>query len=140
MLIPEGIGEIATARTGVDGAPTIPAPGTTQALGRTEVVAVEVDGRIGTVPRPNLIAALIGKAAARISIVRDPGRPRHCTDFVVLAGLVAARDFRETELTKKDRSRLRTMVDHCRQDSAAMLVENAVESLDRLERAARLND
>lgn len=40
---------------------------------------------------------------------------------------------------KKDRSRLRKMLTFCRKDDSAMSVENAVEALDRLERAAKLN-
>lgn len=138
VLIPEGIGERAAARLGAGGAPTIPAPGTSQALNRTEPVIVEVMGRSGTVLRPNLIGALIGKAAARNEITKDRASARHCTDFVVLANLVSARDFRETELSKKDQQRLRRMLTSCRDEESAMSVENASEALDRLERAARL--
>jgi hypothetical protein len=90
--------------------------------------------------RPNLLGALIGKAAARTEIVSDRASTRHCTDFVVLANLVSAHDFRETELVKKDRTRLRKMLTYCRKDDSAMLVENAEEALDRLECAAKLND
>lgn len=138
VLIPEGVGERAASRAGAGGAPTVRAPGTTQALTRTEPVAVIVEGRTGTVLRPNLIGALVGKAAARTEIASDRASTRHCTDFVVLASLVAARDFRETELTKKDRTRLRKMLTHCRKDGSAMAVENAIEALSRLERAAKL--
>ena len=107
VLIPEGIGERAAARHGAGGAPTISAPGTTQALARTEIVA-------------------------------DRAQGRHCADFVVLANLIAARDFRDVELTKKDRQRLRNMVVKCRQDGSAMAVDNAEEALGSLERAAQL--
>jgi hypothetical protein len=98
------------------------------------------EGRTGAVLRPNLVGALVGKAAARTEIASDRAGTRHCTDFVVLANLVSARDFRETELVKKDRTRLRKMLTYCRKDHHAMSVENATEALDRLERAARLND
>lgn len=138
VLIPEGVGERAASLAGVGGAPTVRAPGTTQALNRTEPVAVMVQGRTGTVLRPNLIGALVGKAAARTEIASDRASTRHCTDFVVLASLVAARDFRETELTKKDLSRLRKMLAFCRKDASAMAEENAAETLSRLERAANL--
>lgn len=140
VLIPEGVGQRAAARTGVGGAPTVPAPGTTQALRRTEPVTILAEGRTGTVLRPNLVAALVGKAAARTEIAANRAASRHCADFVVLAGLVAARDFRETELDRKDRKRLRKMLPYCRNDASVMVVENAVESLDRMERAAKLND
>ncbi|CAM3152661.1 hypothetical protein NODU109028_00205 [Nocardioides dubius] len=98
-----------------------------------------MEGRAGTVLRPNLVGALVGKAAARTEIVRDPASSRHCTDFAVLAGLISVRDFRDTELKPQDRKRLRTMVTYCRSDAAAMAIENAEESFQRLERAARLN-
>lgn len=140
VLIPEGIGERAAARSGAGGAPTIPAPGTSQALARTESVTVLAMGRSGTVLRPNLVGALVGKAAARTEIASDRASARHCTDFVVLASLLSARDFRETELDKKDRQRLRRMLITCRKDTTAMLVENAGDALDRLERAAKLTE
>ena len=139
VLIPEGAGVRATALTGAGGAPTIAAPGTTQALNRSEPVAILVEGRSGTVLRPNLVGALVGKAAARTEIAKDRTSARHCTDFVVLANLISARDFRETELSRRDRARLRKMLVVCRGDSAAMSVENAPEALERLERAAKLS-
>ena len=138
VLIPEGVGERAAARAGAGGARTIRAPGTTQALKRSEPVTVLVDGRVGTVLRPNLVGALVGKAAARTEIASDPASSRHCTDFVVLASLVSARDFRETALDKKDRVRLRKMLAYCRRDASAMSLENAAEALDRVERGATL--
>ena len=66
-------------------------------------------------------------------------KSRHCTDFVVLANLIAASDFRDVDLNAKDRRRLRNMVVRCRADDSAMAVENAEEALGRLERAAKLN-
>ncbi|MFS3128638.1 hypothetical protein ACLM5J_09550 [Nocardioides sp. Bht2] len=138
VLIPEGIGERAAARLGVGGAPTLSAPGTSQALSRTERVAVTTGGRTGHVLRPTLFAALVGKAAARTEIVRDPAQTRHCIDFVVLASLVAARDLRSVGLEKKDRLRLRKMLACCRSDAAAMEVADAGEALARLERAIEL--
>lgn len=110
VLIPEGVGERAAARTGAGGAPTIRAPGTTQALNRSEPVLIMAEGRTGTVLRPNLVGALVGKAAARAEVASDRASTRHCTDFVVLANILSARDFRETELVKKDRARLRKML------------------------------
>ena len=57
----------------------------------------------------------------------------------MLAGLISARDFRESDLVGKDRSRLRKMLTCCRNDDSAMSVQNADEALDRLERAKKLN-
>ncbi len=124
---------------GPAGAPTIAAPGATQALNRAEPVTIRVEGRSGTVLRPSLVGALVGKAAARTEVAKDRSSTRHCTDFVVLANLLSARDFREEELSKKDRVRLRRMLLACRDDHAAMAIENASAALERLERAARLN-
>lgn len=138
VLIPEGVGERAAARVGAGGAPTISAPGTTQALARTETIKVSVRSRTGAVPRPTLVGALVVKAAARTEIVADRAKSRHCTDFVVLANLVAARDFRDVKLTNRDRRRLRNMIDRCQADESAMAVENASEALGRVERAAKL--
>jgi len=39
---------------------------------------VLVEGRLGTVLRPNLVGALVGKAAARTEIASDPTSSRHC--------------------------------------------------------------
>ena len=138
VLVPEGIGPRAAARTGAEGAPTISAPGTTQALNRSEAVTVRAEGRTGMVLRPNLVGALVAKAAARIEIASDRAGARHCTDFVTLAGLISARDFRSTDLARKDRSRLRKMVACTRRETSAIAVEGAAEALDRLERAAGL--
>lgn len=64
VLLPDGIGERASARPGVTGSPTLPTAGGTQALRRSETAAVTVDGREGFVRRPSLVGALVVKAAA----------------------------------------------------------------------------
>lgn len=138
VLIPEGVGARAAALAGAGGAPTVSAPGTTQALHRSEPVSVLVEGQAGTILRPNLVGALVGKAAAGTEIGSGQGGSRHLADFVVLAGLVSARDFRMVHLEKKDRRRLSRMLDRCRDDGAAMSTDGAGEALDRLHRAAKL--
>lgn len=138
VLIPEGVGERAAARHGVGGAPSLEAPGTTQALARSRSVDVIVGDRTGSIIRPNLVAALVGKAAARTKIAADRAAARHCVDFVLMATLISARDFRETDLGSKDRQRLRSMVKICRGEDAVLEVEGAHEALNRLERAADL--
>jgi hypothetical protein len=55
VLLPDGVGERAAEREGFTGSPTLPTQGGTQALQRSEVVAVAVDGREGFVCRPNLV-------------------------------------------------------------------------------------
>lgn len=109
-----------------------------QALQRSETVAVTVAGREDSVRRPNLVGALVGKAAA-LSNVGDPGGGRHRRDFVILAGLLTARDFRNEELTKKDRQRLRAMVAAAKKDRALLLeIPDAEVSLARLTTAGEL--
>lgn len=97
-----------------------------------------VEGRAGFVRRPNIVGALVMKAAAHTA-VGDPAKGRHRFDFATLAALVSAQDFRGAELNKKDRRRLRDMLAATRADHEVMFGLNAVEeSLGRLERAAGL--
>lgn len=88
--------------------------------------------------RPNLIGALVMKAAAH-SAVGDAGRARHRRDFVTLSALVAARDFRGADLRPKDRQRLRAIIASAREDQSLMLGQpNAEQHLSRVERGASL--
>ena len=136
VLLPDGVGATAASRRGAGGAPSLPTPGGSQALRRSEMVRVRVGGREGSVLRPNLVGALVMKAAAHT--VPAAGRGRHRIDFVVLAALLDRTDFSLSQVTKKDRQRLLAMVDACRNDSTAMLVDHAEQNLGRLERAAEL--
>ena len=138
VLLPEGIGDRSAMRLGAGGAPTLPTPGGTQALHRTESVKVEIDGRVGVVLRPNLVGALVMKAAAHTA-VSDAAVGRHRLDFVTLAALISRGDFLDAKLTKKDLARLRAMLNVCRADAIAMEPQHAAGSLERLERAAGLN-
>jgi hypothetical protein len=138
VLLPDGIGQRAATRKGAGGAPTLPTPGGTQALARSETVTVLVAGRTGAVRRPNLVGALVMKAAAHTA-VGDAARGRHRIDFVCLAGLIAARDLRNVPLNAKDRKRLRDMVAACRADHRAMGLDGAGAALDRLALAAGLD-
>lgn len=54
VLLPDGVGERASLRPGVTGSPTLATAGGTQALQRSETVAVSVSGREGFVCRPSL--------------------------------------------------------------------------------------
>jgi hypothetical protein len=139
VLLPEGVGERASKRQGVSGGPTLPTAGGTQALQRSQVVAVTVDGRQGFVRRPNLIGALVVKAAAH-SNAGDPGIARHRRDFVLLAGMITATDFLDENLTRKDRQRLRSIVRKIKKDRELLLeVPGAMAAIKRLEDAARLD-
>ena len=80
VLSPDGIGERAGRATGVGGAPTLQAPGTTQALDRARRVRVRHGDRIGSLMRPSMLGALVAKAAA-LSIPDGVRGQRHITDF-----------------------------------------------------------
>jgi hypothetical protein len=139
VLLPEGIGERAKERKGATDSPTLPTQGGTQALRRSEVVAVTVDGREGFVRRPNLVGALVIKAAAHTN-VGDQGARRHRSDFLVLAGLIAASDFAGEELSKKDRQRIRGILTAIENDHELLLeVRGTSESIARLKLAAGLD-
>lgn len=132
VLIPDGMGERAERRPSSTGLPTIAAPGGTQALRRSEVVEVRVGDRAGSVPRPNLIGALILKAKARIDTTA-PERDRHCEDFAVLAAMLAATDVRGLHLTRGERASLRTMIGLTRSSERSIrTVPDMVNRLDRL--------
>lgn len=138
VLLPEGIGERAVKRKGATGSPTLSTQGGTQALQRSEVVSVTVDDREGSVRRPNLVGALVVKAAAHTN-VGDQDPRRHRRDFVALAALVTARDFADERLSKKDRQRLRGILAVIEKDSELLLgVPDAAASIARLRLAADL--
>jgi hypothetical protein len=139
VLIPEGVGERANKRQGVTGSPTLPTEGGTQALQRSEIVAVTVGGRKGFVRRPNLVGALVVKAAAHGN-PGDPGVARHRRDFVVLAGMITAADFANEDLNKKDRQRLRSIVAVIKGDRELLLkIPGATAAIERLTVAAKLD-
>ena len=96
-----------------------------------------VDGREGFV-RPNLIGALVVKAAAHGN-AGDPGVARHRRDFVVLAGMITVADFTDGNLTRKDRQRLRLIVTAIKNDQELLLeISSAMAAIERLEVAAKL--
>ena len=140
VLLPEGVGERASERQGVTGSPTLTTEGGAQALRRSETVAVTVNGHEGFVRRPSLVGALVVKAAAHTNPGdRDLRRHRH--DFVVLAGLIAARDFAAEDVNKTDRRRLRRIVAAIEGDRELLLeIPNGAAAIDRLKVAAGLDN
>lgn len=132
VLIPEGVGERAAALHGIGGAPTISARGTTQALDRSMDVEVRVGDRTGTIPRPSLVSTMVLKAAAATETTSGNGQ-RHVLDFLALASVVAAEDFRSVALQRKDKSRLRSITAKCRLEAFALSDEHdrALERVDR---------
>jgi hypothetical protein len=139
VLLPEGVGIRASERRGVTGSPTLPTAGGTQALQRTEAVAVTVDGREGFVRRPTLVGALVVKAAAHGN-PGDMDPRRHRRDFLVLAGLITASDVASEELTKSDRRRVRSIVTAIEADRELLLeTTDAPGVIARLRVAAGLD-
>ena len=133
VLIPSTVGERAAKRKGATGGTTLETPAGKQALARSEVVEVEVDGRVGYLRRPNLIGALVSKAAAHTIFV-DPDKGRHRSDFAMLASLVTAGDLRAAQLKKRDKKYLRPMIAATKGDAVAMAISpHALLGLERLE-------
>lgn len=64
VLIPQSIGLAAASRKGITGGTTLATPGAQQAITRSELVPVQVDDKVATIRRPNLLGALVAKAAA----------------------------------------------------------------------------
>ncbi|HEY8721795.1 hypothetical protein [Pengzhenrongella sp.] len=131
LLIPRHLGERASLRTGAGGGTTIETPGAQQALDRSEDVEVDVAGHTGIVRRPNLLGALVAKAAA-YTVTLDPARDRHIADFAVLATLLRPDDPMDTA-TSRDREHLGNIL--AATDAAPRTwssVTGARDGLDRL--------
>lgn len=105
LLAPEGLGK-GSERARTTSAPyhTVEVPGGSQALRRTEWVEVEVSGRQGKIPCPNLVGAILIKARA-VDVDDRPDDQRR--DLALLLSLVDdPRPLRE-ELSAEERSWLR---------------------------------
>jgi hypothetical protein len=102
VLAPDGVGVRAALATTPPGR-TVEVPGGTQALRRTERVTIDHEGRRGTLPRPTLLAAIVGKAAATAL----PSPERHYRDLALLCALVDDPFALADRVTKKDRQRIR---------------------------------
>jgi hypothetical protein len=104
LLAADNVGERADLTT-IPTARTIEVPGSSQALRRTELVEIEIDGTKGFIPRPDLLGAIIVKCRA-IDVDDAPNSQR--LDFAFLMSLVRRpRDFRDA-LTNGDRRYLRS--------------------------------
>lgn len=132
VLIPENIGERAAARRGITGGTTLEARGSRQALDRAELVTVRHDGRQAQIWRPNLLGALVLKAAA-YTVPLDPAVKRHLIDFAVLSTLVTRGDRLATAMTPKDRRRLGNAIGALRLDGTIVpAIDGADLGLERL--------
>lgn len=104
VLAPEGLGPRADLTTTPPGR-TLQIPGGTQALDRTELVPVRVGQMTGLVPRPSLLGAIVTKAVA-VDVDDVPDSQRQ--DLVLLLSLVENPLVMSSELSSKDRKRLRS--------------------------------
>lgn len=111
ILAPEGLGEGTSVFTRRP-ARTVQAPGSVQALARSEVVAVQVSGdtgrpaRIGFVRRPDLLGALVAKASATKIPVRAH-RERDWADAALVLSLLDDPLEAANACSRGDRRRLR---------------------------------
>lgn len=99
VLVPEGLSDRTNIRT-VGTATAFPAAGVTQALARTELVPVTIGDSAFWIPRPNLLGALVAKAAAADTDNQDV--ERHHRDVVFLAGLIEDPIAMRTDVGRKD--------------------------------------
>jgi hypothetical protein len=72
-------------------------------------VQVQVVDDVGYIPRPNLLGALVSKAAA-YAVPSGRRRERHLIDFAVLASLISRSDRIAEQMTTRDRRRLVSML------------------------------
>lgn len=100
VLAPDNVGKRAQLNLG--SGRTIQAPGTSQAFHRCGVVTVEAEGVSAQIRRPDLVGALLGKAAAvvKISSQSAASRSKHLRDFDSLARLLGVTDRRSAGMTK----------------------------------------
>lgn len=96
-----------------------------------------VGGRTGMVRRPNLLGALVAKAAA-YTVTLDTARARHINDFLVLTTLIEPTD-RIDAATKRDREYVHGLLGAITNDRRALFsVEGAQEGVYTLRLALGL--
>lgn len=105
VLGPDGLGCRSDLRT-TGTATTVQVRGGTQALQRAERVPVRHGVRVVHVPRPNLLGAIVIKAAA---VHNDPHPQRHIRDVAFLCSIVADPRAMRSHMTAKDLQRLRAV-------------------------------
>lgn len=139
VLIPRFLGERGESRTGVTGSTTIAAPGVQGALDRTELVQVTVAGITGVIPRPTLVGAITGKAAA-LEIPDDPAWKRHVQDLAVLSTLMGRND-NFGSCNRMEIDRIRNAIGRAAVDPGIVAgIEGATGGLERLKLALERAD
>lgn len=105
LLAPEGLSERTRVYT-VPPARTVSVPASSMLIADAVSTPVELhDGHRGTVHRPTVLAALVGKAAATTIAVRD-NRERDWQDAALLLSLLPDPLAAADRLTKKERRRI----------------------------------
>lgn len=134
VLIAHSLGARSQKATGVTGSTTVSASGAQQALNRSELVDVLIGDTSGRVRRPNLVGALIIKAAAMSAPTGD--RERHKADFALLSTMIRPGD-NLTGLTARDRQHLTRGITSTRLSTVAHEVPDWQIGIQRLELAMR---
>lgn len=105
VLAPEHLGQTSEEeRVTIPPAHTVEVPGGRQAIARTEQVEVDLDGRLGHLPRPNLLGAILIKSRA-VEVSSSPDSQRR--DLALLLSLVADPELLTGQLQGDEASWLR---------------------------------
>lgn len=133
VLVPRHLGARAANRRSAFGGRALETPGAQKVLNRTETVLVDVEGRVGSIPRPTLLGSLVAKAAA-YTVVLDRNRNRHLGDLVVLGSLLVPNDVRDhPALDRRERRLLSNAIGAARADPASWgYVPSGAQTLDRM--------
>ena len=131
LLVPEGLDRQRRQPPTTGGArPALPIEGGNQALLRVERVPVQVGARTGHVRRPNLLGALVLKAAAFVGDSRDAQRHAQDIGFLMEAALVSGSlRSMDAQASAHDRKRLRDALRQLPQDHACWRPRPEPESL-----------
>ena len=108
---------------------TIGTPGGTQALQRTSWIIATRGPRKAMIPRPDIIGALLIKAAAATGPASARGSERHYEDIAILAALLRDDDFKTASLTRNERRRIRRAVELMTPKIKILQGEGAVKRL-----------
>lgn len=103
VLAPDNLGARASLET-LGRARTVAVPGGTQALARAETIEVRLGRRIGSIPVPNLLGAIVLKVQA-IAVDDQPAAQR--SDVAILLALVTDRDQISADIMPRERRLLR---------------------------------
>lgn len=111
VLAPDNVGP--RARLSLGAGRTIEAPGTSQAFHRSSAATVVVNGVQAQIRRPDLVGALLGKAAAVVKITSQSAasRAKHLRDFDSLAKLLGVADRQGAHLTRTERRTILSLTD-----------------------------